>query len=382
MHRSQPFAARVVTEIAIASIGAALVACAVAADQQWLDSHFLPPFFVSRHSYVLAESSLRAVAGGFGVILALVARPRIARVILIAHSPARALHAAVAVVLALGASELILRRVPLRAVGEEPPGVEPRRRPDPRLGWTFVPARTGRHTIGGRVVEYAFDPAGYRVRRPDQAVDPDRPAIVFTGESMTVGEGLTWEETVPAQTGAMMGIESANLAVSAFASDQAYMRLQSELPRFRRPVAVVAMFAPALFDRNLNDDRPHLGRGLVWQPAEERWRLAAIARLLVRYRSTEAIERGIGVTREVLRATVDLARARGAVPLIVVPQFLPEAPNEEALRRRILDEAGLPYAWVGLDGGWRIPDDGHPDPRAARAIAAAIAARLRVSRGD
>ena len=27
------------------------------------------------------------------------------------------------------------------------------------------------------------------------------------------GEGLTWEETVPAQVGAMMGIQSANLAV-------------------------------------------------------------------------------------------------------------------------------------------------------------------------
>jgi hypothetical protein len=374
VYRSGRFAARVVIEIAIALMGAALVACAFVADQQWFDSHFLPPFFVSRHSYVLVESCVRVVAGGLGAVLALVARAPVARAI--AHNPLRALHAAIAVILALGTSELILHRVHLRAVGEEPAGMEPRRRPDPRLGWTFVPARTGRHTIGGRSVEYAFDPAGYRVRRADEPVDPERPAIVFTGESMTVGEGLTWEETIPAQTGAIMGIQSANLAVSAFASDQAYMRLQSELPRFRRPVAVVATFAPALFDRNLNDDRPHLGPGLVWQPAEDRWRLAAIAKLLVRYRSTEAIERGIAVTREVLRATVDLARARGAMPLIVVPQFLPEAPNERALRRRVLDEAGLPYAWVGLDGAWRIPDDGHPDPRAAHAIAAAIAARL------
>jgi hypothetical protein len=361
-------------EIAIASIGGALLACAVVVDQQWLDSHFLPPFFVSRHSYVLVESCLRVVTAGLGAILALVARARIARVI--ADSPARALHAAIAVVLALGASELILRQRRLRSVGEEPASMEPSRCPDPRLGWIFVPARTGHHASGGRIIEYAFDPAGYRVRRADQPVDPDRPTIVFTGESMIVGEGLTWEETVPAQTGELMRTQSANLAVSAFASDQAYMRLQSELPRFRQPVAVVSMFAPALFDRNLNDDRPHLGRGLVWQPAEDRWRLAAIARLLVRYRGSEAIERGISVTREVLRATLDLARARGAVPLIVVPQFVPEEPDERALRRRILDEAGLPYVWVGLDGSWRIPHDGHPDPRAAHAIAVAIAARL------
>ena len=50
------------------------------------------------------------------------------------------------------------------------PDEEPRRRPDPRLGWTFVPARTGHNTVGGRVIDYAFDPAGYRVRRVDEPV--------------------------------------------------------------------------------------------------------------------------------------------------------------------------------------------------------------------
>ena len=60
------------------------------------------------------------------------------------------------------------------------------------------------------------------------------------------GEGLTWEESVPAQVGAMMGIQSANLAVHGFSSDQAYLRLETELPRFRRPVAVVSLFMTAL----------------------------------------------------------------------------------------------------------------------------------------
>ena len=194
---------------------------------------------------------------------------------------------------------------------------------------------------------------------------------------MMFGEGLTWDETIPARTGAIMGIQSANLAVSGFASDQAYLRLQAELPRFRKPVAVVTLFTPALFDRNLNDERPHLGPGLVWLPAVHRWRLATISKFLVPFRSDSTIESGITVTREVLKATVALARARGAIPIIVVPQFTPEEASERALRRRILDETGLPYVLVELDANWRVPDDGHPDTRAAQAIAVAIAARLR-----
>jgi hypothetical protein len=79
----------------------------------------------------------------------------------------------------------------------------------------------------------------------------------------------------------------------------------------------------------------------------------------------------------VLRATVELARSRGAVPLIVVPEFGPEEPGEQTLRRQILDDTGLPYVQVELDPTWRISDDGHPDPRAARAIADGVAARLR-----
>ncbi len=74
---------------------------------------------------------------------------------------------------------------------------------------------------------------------------------------------------------------------------------------------------------------------------------------------------------------MDLASARGAVPLIVVPQFGPEDAAERMLRRRILDETGLSYLWVELDPHWRLPWNWHPDPRAAHAIAVAIAARLR-----
>jgi hypothetical protein len=375
VRRSERPVARAIAEIAIASIGAALLAGAVAANQRWLDRHFLPSWFLPRHWYVLIESSVRVVMAALGVLLALFARPRVGR--FAARAPALALYAAIAAVLALGASELVLRRVHLRAAEWLMPDEEPRRRPDPRLGWTFVPARTGHNTIGGRAIDYSFDPAGYRVLRVDEPVDPERPTILFTGESVMFGEGLTWEESVPAQVGAMMGIQSANLAVHGFGSDQAYLRLENELPRFRRPVAVIALFMTALFGRNLDDDRPHLGPGLVWLPAEQHGRLASIATLLVPYRTDHTVERGVTVTREVLRATIGLARAHGATPVIVVPQFGPEEPAGQLLRRRILDEIGLPYLWVEIDEAWRLPWDRHPNARGAHAIASAVAARLR-----
>lgn len=193
---------------------------------------------------------------------------------------------------------------------------------------------------------------------------------------MMVGERLAWKDTIPARTEQMTGIQSANIAVSGYATDQAYLRLKSDIARFRTPIAVVMLFSPSIFDRNLDDDRPHLMSGLQWHPPARRWRLAALARRVVRYRSAETIERGIATTREVLRATLDLARSRGAVPVILVPQFGQELPRETELRHRILDEPGLPYLWLHIDPRWRVPDDGHPDARAAHAMAEAIAGRL------
>jgi hypothetical protein len=135
-----------------------------------------------------------------------------------------------------------------------------------------------------------------------------------------------------------------------------------------------------LFGRNLYDDRPHLGPGLVPEPAKLHRRLMSLAQIFVPYRSDAAIERGVRATRDVLRASAALALAHGATPLIVVPQFGNDDPRDLMLRSRILDESRLSYVLVELDQAWRIPWDRHPDARAAHAIAAAIAARLHTAR--
>jgi hypothetical protein len=334
----------------------------------------VPSFFLPRHWYVVLETSGRLVMAALGAWLVTVGRLRAGR--FASRTPARALHLVIATILALGASNLMLRRVHLRPYEWLSPDEEPRRQLDPRLGWTWVPGRTGHKLVGGRVIDYAIDAAGYRVSRVDEPVDLDRPTILFTGESVMFGEGLTWEETIPAQVGTMMGMQTANLAVHGYGNDQAYLRLQTELPHFRQPVVVVSLFMTALFGRNLDQDRPHLGPGLVWLPAEQRPRLSSLAKLIVPYRADTTVERGVTVTRQELCATNDLAGARGAIPLLVVLQFGHEEEPETALRRRILDNASIPYVLVEIDSSWRLPWDRHPNARAAHAIATAIAKEL------
>ena len=360
-----------IARLAIAGIGCALIIAAATMNHAWFDRHFLPSFWTPHEEIVRLGLFVRAGAAIFGLLIILVSG-RTGRVI--ARDPVRALSIVFAILLAFGVTEVVLQVK--RAVVPMAP-TEPRTHADARLGWLFDPRRTGTVNHLGRRTDYVFDRNGYRVASPAVETDFDAPTIVFTGESIMVGHHLAWAETIPAQTSARLGVQSANIAVSGFATDQSYLRLVAELPRFRHPVAVVSLFAPSIFDRNLDDDRPHLTRGLVWCPAVKHFRIPSILARATGYRSADAIEREVAMTREILTATTRLARSRGAVPLIVVPQFEPEEPGERELRRRILDDAGLPYVFVPLDAEDRVEDDGHPDADGASDIAQAIADRLR-----
>jgi hypothetical protein len=371
--RPDPSAARLTIEIAAAGLGIAFIAAAVAANQSWLDRHFLPSFFMPRHWYVRIESIVRGVIAGSGVWLAF-RRSRVAR--WTAHAPGTALRVVIAAVLAIAASELALRWIHLRPTEWLVAAEEPRRQPESQLGWVLAPSRAGRGVAGGRTIEYAIDRDGYRVRRADEPVDRQRATIVFAGESVMFGEGLTWDESIPAQVGTTLGIQSANLAVHGYSTDQMYLRLARELPRFTRPIAVVSIFMTELFGRNLDDDRPHLGPGLAWRPAGDASRLAWLAGMLVPYRRNETVDEGVSMTRDVLGAMAQLARSRGAVPLVVVPQFGRETDVQRTLRDRIFG-GDIPQVLVQLDPDWRLPWDRHPNARAARVIATAIVARLR-----
>ena len=375
--RSENSVTRFVAELGVAAIGIACLAIAVGANQHWLDQHFLPSFLWPRHWYAVIETSVRAGLAVLGAWLVTGARRRAGRV---AHrEPSLVLTIGLAIVLALAASEFALKYVKIQPAEWLFSDEEPRRQPDPHLGWTFLPSRSGHATIGGRNITYSFDSHGYRVSSLDRPVDLERPSILFTGESVMVGEGLLWDETIPAQVGAALDIQSANLAVHGYSTDQSYMRLEAELPRFKRPVAVVTLFMTTLCGRNLDRDRPSLGPGLAWRPARPRARLPSLLQMFVPYRSSGAIATGVSLTREVLRATATIAQAHGAVPIIVVPQFGHDDAPDQALRGSIFDGTGLSYVFVKIDPEWRIPWDRHPDARAARRIADAVAAALRSS---
>jgi hypothetical protein len=360
--------------------GILFLAAALAANQSWWDRHFLPLFFFSHEKYVLGERLVRLAGAAAGIALIFFVRPAIGRLANRMSGDELAaglLRLILAVGLALAASELIMGHDFTFAAAENQPGEEPVRQPDQRLGWVFKPAHDGREIVGGRRIAYAIDPRGYRVRGRDAPVDVNMTSILFTGESIIAGYGLNWDETIPAQAGAALNVQSVSIAVFGYANDQAYLRLKSELPRFRQPRAVISLFIPSLFARNLGDDRPHLGPDLTWMPAVHRLWLSALFRFLVPYQSEAAIEQGIAATRAQLRATAALARRHGAISLVVDPQFGGETPVEQALRKRILEQPGIEFLRVKLDPSWHLQGDLHPDPRAAHAIAMAIAARLR-----
>ena len=361
-------------EISVAAMGLLCAATGLLSRQAWLDAHMMPSFFLPHAWYVTAESGVRAALVAIGAGIVLVRRP-LARAC--ASRPSMLVSVAVAIVLALAASEFTLRHLRLRPAEWLRPAEEPLRVVDPRLGWTLARSRAAMVTVGDRTVEYAMDRSGYRVRDVSDPVDPDRPSIVFIGESMMFGEGLACDETVPAQVARGLGIQGANLGVHGYSTDQAYLHLEAELPHFHHPVAVVTLFMTALFGRNLDDDRPHLDPGLIWRPAVAHSRLQSLAKLLVPFRRERTVERGIMTTREVLRATADLARAHGAPMLILVPQVGAESAVERDLRRRVLDDLGLPFVVVDLDAAWLLPGNLHPDAHAAGVMAAAVAGRLR-----
>ena len=173
---------------------------------------------------------------------------------------------------------------------------------------------------------------------------------------------------------ARLGLQPANLAVGGYATDQMYLRLRAEWPRYRRPCALVILFMPSLFHRNLEHDRPHLDADLAWRPASDDPRLFQIVRRLVPYRSDRDLAEGMRMTRGALAGMVRMAEARGAVPLILVPELTPETVEEEKIREAAL--RGLPAIKVTVDPRWRLPHNRHPDARADARLAVAVAEYL------
>jgi hypothetical protein len=232
------------------------------------------------------------------------------------------------------------------------------------------------------VIRYAIDAHGDRAAAADWVEDPRAPTLLIAGESIATGHGLLWDETFAARLGGLLHAQVVVAAEGGYGSDQAHLRALDALARLEHPLAVVTTVLPVQLYRNLHDDRPHLvlrGGRLELAPASaSNLRLRQLLVNDLPYLSDASLRKSLELTRAILHATAEAARARGAKALFVFPSFGPPRPLEvhpEAfLVRALVDD--LPHVLVDIDPAHRLPVDGHPDPEGARQLAAAIAEAL------
>ena len=359
------------------ALGLVLIVLAGLTDHDWLDRHLLPQMFMPRSRQVLIWAVERGLAVAGGLILIGPARHRVGRALREGRGFDLALSilmVAAAIGLALGASEGALRTANWERLERWIATEEPLRHADPVLGWVNVSDRTGFEAYDGRTIRYDLDTDGRRVADLDMQLDPARPSVLFAGESILFGFRLNWNESVAARIAAGSGLQPVNLSVNGYGADQEWMMLRQELPHFARPRAGIALFAPMMIERSLDHHRPYLDADLRWHDAQPGWRLGKLLRKLLLYHSAGRIDSGIAAARASMVAIVAAARAHGAQPLILVPEFGAEQPIERKLREQVL--AGLPAVRVELDPAWTILGDGHPDARANAAMARAVLAAL------
>lgn len=366
--------------LGLGALGLLLLGLAWRMGPQWGERHFLPVWTWPWATQMRILLALRLLVALVGLAVLFLLRPWFVRACAagqVRGALGSAARATLAVAAALLATELVLRTQTWRAAQEQRNVVDPLRIRDREYGWSFAANRAARVTLDGRTLTYATGPFGLRAPHPGAAPDFARPTVVFAGESVVFGYGLEWPETISAQVQAVTGVQTANIAINAHATDQIYLRLRRELPRFAHPVAVVIPFMPRLLDRNLDRDKPHLDAQLRWHPAgPPPIRLVELARRMVRYREPEDVAAGEALTAKVLQAAIAAAERRGARAIVLVPQYLPETPGERRIRRNVLDRAGIPYLLVPIPPKWRSPTHGHPTPAGAAALAAAIGREL------
>lgn len=378
--------------VLVAIGGAGLLAWALQADAHWAERHVLASYCATFPvEQLLARAAPWAVAAlgvlGLGALAALLARWATRGFLPV--RPGTVVGAVLAVAASLWVTELHMRRLYQRlALGASPAAdarVTAMARPDPRLGWTHVPARTTWVGVGGRRVAYAIDADGDRAASVDWRPDHDRPTVLFTGESIAFGYGLAHEETVPFLVGRALAVQAVNLAVVGYGNDQAHLRVLDALPRYRRPVAVVTLFVPDQIRRNVDIWRPRLALSpdgtLRPVPPSTGPRIAKLLQALPVH-GDEALH----VTAAILRATAEAARSRGALPLFVVTNYGRGCQGDEGgdpwITSELFTRQGLPFVRVDLDPDDRLPGvfERHPNARGSEKLAAAVERALRNAR--
>jgi|HubBroStandDraft_1064217.scaffolds.fasta_scaffold27597_3 hypothetical protein len=367
---------RSVTEFVVGAFAAAAWLWALRADDGWCQRHVVIGHWALDDNARAVARNWRITAIVIGFVLLGAVRPALARWVSrvgLWKAFAASAPTCAALVLALVTSEGILEY--LRLKKHDPTAVlwtEARiGQPDPRYGWVWQPSRATILRVAGRTIEYAINADHDRARSVEDVPDRSLPTILFTGESITVGHGLAWDETFPAIVGQALGLQVVNLAVHGYGSDQAFLRLADALPRVDRPVAVVTLFMPCMMWRMTHTNHPQVSLdagSLTLIPATKSWRDLAIGQLwldVVRYDSDAVVTRAAALFRE----TVRLAADRGARALFVRPYFGKR--DDGALIDHLFTRQGIPCVVVDI-GTEVLPLDYHPDAKATRRVAEAV----------
>jgi hypothetical protein len=369
--------------VLVGAVAALFLVFAARASPAWFERHVVVPAYrLPPPAWILPVVRSGAVAIGLGLAAcAWVAYRR--------ATPGGAFRVALALLLAAGASEVVLR------VFDRPEAQKPNPRlewilgvPDPRTGWAFVPNRTMVLPPRGtqRRARYSIDAHGDRAPSADWVEDRDAPTIIVTGESTAVGHGLEWPDTFAARIAERMRVQVVDVAEGGYGSDQAHLRAVDALPRFAHPIAVVTLVLPIQLHRNVQDDRPRLvvrdGALVVEPAATSPFRLRRVFVDEVPYLSERELQRSLTLTRRILHATADAARARGAIPLFALvtigPPRTPRERPETFVEEAVL--ADLPHVVVDVSPSNLIPRDGHPNAAGAAQIADGIVAGLASAR--
>jgi hypothetical protein len=384
-------ALRITLLLLVALVGVGLILAALRIDREWYEVHVLVARCAVFPSEVAGVGRLRArlaVAGAFLLVLLFPMDRLLRRAERAARrvSPGAFLRVGVAVVLALGVSEAILRWKSHTPVGLHPPLIAlPPTHADPRLFWALDAPRTTVLDGDGRAIRYAIDAAGDRSASETDAVDPSLPTVLFAGESVTFGLGVAWDETYPAIVGRRLGVQIVTAAVHGYGDDQIYLSMLDHLAKLEQPTAVVTLVLADLLERDVSTWRSRLvvgdGGSLVVARAQpELFRESPLVAFVERVAPWED-DASLRVARAIFVAGDRAARARGARALFVLTNLqeacLPDASGRPSIEARLFDGLPVEHVRVDLDPSWIVKSSAHPDARAHAKLADGVLAALR-----
>jgi hypothetical protein len=365
----------------LVAFGVAWLAWSWRCDLRYCERHLLRDYAATDPRDAAIAWGWRVASGVLGVV-SLAAAPFVGRWVRRvgpAGGAAGLARIGAALVLALVAAEIGMRALHLPSPHDTSTRTEVRiGERDARYGWRYVASRASVLRHGGRDIEYAIDARHDRAPSLAAAIDPRAPTLIFAGESITAGHGLTWDESYPALVGRALDLQVVDLGVHGYGVDQAFLRLHDELSSFERPVAVVSFFYLPMLARMNDDTHPHL----VFDGVEPRvvpvdgffreLRLARVWREVVRYRDDSTLE----LAARIFRETDRLARAHGARAVFVAPGCWAAGRPDAYLVDELFAQQGLEV----VDPSWaleHLPDDFHPSPAWTQRLADAVAAALR-----